>query len=170
MLRYRIHSLTSLFGSSLSATESGEPWVGMVSALAGAMLRLTLDTSPAAIDVVRPRLDALAAQTIPSGQVDQVRTLLARGRLLLDILSATDRILREFAAASATSSLRDLRAAITRERSASRTTARELRAALYFVSVLLAGLLAHLGMLLQARVSRSTGCGFPVRSDPPLGF
>ena len=94
-----------------SGTTNG-PIGATVSALATAMLRLTLDTSPANVQDVQDRLDELAIQTSALDPADPTRALLAHGRLLADLLPTTDRILRAFSAEPAPRDVQALRAMV----------------------------------------------------------
>src|SRR4029077_20102668 len=74
----------------LSGADRHGPLAPAVSALAAAMLQLTLDTSPAAAREVADRLNELAAQPLPIVDPDPVQALLAHGQLLRDLLPTTD--------------------------------------------------------------------------------
>ena len=122
-----------------------------VDSLAAAMLRLTLDTSPANAREVRGRLDQFASQVASSGDADAARALVAHGRLLIHLLPATDGVLRAFFTTSQTRDREDLLRMILTLQRASRATAREFRMSLYVTSLILVGLLVYLGSRLQAR-------------------
>ena len=115
-----------------------------MSALAAAMLQLTLDTSPAAASEVADRLNGLAAQPFPSGDAESGRALLAHGGLLHDLLPTTDGVLRALLAAPSKGELKALRTMILTRQTASRATAREFRVLLYATSLALVGVLVHL--------------------------
>jgi signal transduction histidine kinase len=143
-----------LLSDHLSATDARGPLVSAVSELIPAMLQLTLDTSPAAALTVADRLNALAAQPLPSGQsspANSVQALLAHGRLLHDLLPATDGMLRALLAAPSKQELKALRTMILTRQAASRATSRESRLLLSVLSLLLVALLVHLGLRLRAR-------------------
>jgi signal transduction histidine kinase len=140
-----------LFSARLSAADGSGPLTPAVSALAAAMLQLTLDTSPAAAREVAERLHGLAEQPLPSVDADSVQALLAHGGLLHDLLPTTDGLLRVFLAASSKQELKALRAMVVARQAASRATAREFRLLLYATSLLLLGLLVHLGLRLRER-------------------
>jgi len=82
----------------LSASNPSDPIALAVSALAGGMLHLTLDTSTATAAKVQGLLDGVASNSSSSGDDDSVRALLAHARLLLDLLPATDRTLKSLRA------------------------------------------------------------------------
>jgi len=100
-----------------------------VSALAAAMLPLTLHTSPAVAREVADRLNGLATQDFPPRAAQSAQALLAHGRLLLDLLPTTDGVLRALLAAPSKQELQTLRAMVLTRQAASRTTARESRRA-----------------------------------------
>jgi DAHL domain len=64
------------FSARISASDGSDPLAPAVSALAAAMLQLTLDTSPAAAREVADRLNELATQRFPLGTIDSVQALL----------------------------------------------------------------------------------------------
>jgi signal transduction histidine kinase len=140
-----------LLSARLAASNPNGPVAPAVSTLAAAMLRLTLDTSPAAARDVADRLNELAAQPVAAGEAGSVQTLLAHGRLLHDLLPATDGMLRALLAEPSKQELKDLRTLILARQEASRATAREFRFSLYVISLLLLAVLVHLGLQLRAR-------------------
>ena len=140
-----------LFSARLSEPDGSGPLTPAVSALAAAMLQLTLDTSPAVAREVADRLHGLAEQPLPSGDADSVQALLAHGGLLHDLLPTTDGLLRVLLAASRKQELKALRTMVLTGQAASRATAREFRLLLYATSLLLLGLLVHLGLQLRER-------------------
>jgi signal transduction histidine kinase len=141
----------SLAYFALSSSDWGGSVAPSVSSLAAAMLRLTLDTSSASAHEVQDRLDELAREPFPSGDAEAVQALLAHGRLLRNLLPATDTILKALFAVPQTFEPEALRAMILSQQSASRATARQFRLLLYVTSLVLVGLLVHLGFRLQAR-------------------
>jgi signal transduction histidine kinase/ActR/RegA family two-component response regulator len=140
-----------LFSVRLGTPDRTGPFVPAVSALVASMLRLTLDTSSAAAHEVQNRLDELARQPLPSGDADSVQALLAHGRMLLDHLPATDGILKALYAMPRKQDQEALRTTVLTHQSSSRATARRFRLLLYITSLLLVGLLVHLGLQLRAR-------------------
>ena len=140
-----------LLSARLSASDGSGPLAPTVSALAAAMLHLTLDTSPAAAREVADRLDALATQPAAPADSGSVRALLAHGGLLHDLLPKTDGVLRALLAAPSKGELKALRMMILTQQEASRATAREFRLLLYVISLVLLGVLVHLGLRLRAR-------------------
>jgi signal transduction histidine kinase len=141
----------ALFSAQLSAPNRADRLAPEVSALAAAMLDMTLDTGPASVDEVRSRLDSLARQIQPVQGISPGVALLAHGRLLYELLPATDRLLKTLDRLSRMRSEEEVRSLLLTQRLASRTTARRFREILYVISLLLVGLLVHVGLLLQAR-------------------
>jgi signal transduction histidine kinase len=115
------------------------------------MLRLTLDTSPEIVSEVQGRLERLSRQNLALDETEPVSALLAHGRLLCNLLPATDGILKALDATPGRDGQSAFRAAILVRQAASRTTARQFRILLYCVSLLLVALLAHVGWQLRAR-------------------
>lgn len=139
------------FSARLSASDESGPLVPAVSALAAAMLQLTLDTSPAAAREVADRLNGLATQAVPPSDADSVAALLAHGRLIHDLLPTTDAVLRALLEAPNQQELKALRTMVLTGQASSRATAREFRLLLYAVSLVLVGLLIHFGLQLRGR-------------------
>ena len=140
-----------LLSARLSASDGSGPLAPAVSALAAAVLQLTLDTSPAAAREVADRLNGLAAQPFPPSDAESVEALLAHGRLLHDLLPTTDDVLRALLAAPSKQELRALRTMVLTRQAASRATARGFRLSLSAASLLLLGLLVYLGLQLRTR-------------------
>jgi signal transduction histidine kinase len=140
-----------LLGARLSTSYEGSPLASGVSALTAAMLRLTLDTSPAAAHEVADRLNWLATQSFPIDAAPSVRALLAHGGLLHDLLPTNDSVLGALLAAPSQAELKTLRTMVLARQAQSRATAREFRLLLYAASLLLLGVLVHLGWRLRAR-------------------
>jgi signal transduction histidine kinase/ActR/RegA family two-component response regulator len=140
-----------LFSARLSEAHWSGPLAPAVSALAAAMLQLTLDTSRAAAREVADRLNGLAMQPLPPGEDDSVRALLAHGRLLHDLLPTTDGVLRALLDKPSKRQQEAVRTMVLTHQAASRATAQEFRLLLYAISLLLLGFLVHLGLQLRAR-------------------
>jgi len=140
-----------LASARFGASDENSTLVPKVSALAAAMLQLTLDTSPAAAREVADRLTELATQSFPTDAAPSVRALLAHAGLLHDLLPTTDSVLRALLAAPSQAELKTLRTMILARQAQSRATAREFRLLLYAASLLLLGVLVHLGWRLRAR-------------------
>ena len=140
-----------LLSARLSTSDESSPLAPGVGALTAAMLQLTLDTSPAAAREVADRLKGLATQSFPTDAAPSVRALVAHAGLLHDLLPATDSVLRALLAAPSQAELKTLRTMILAVQAQSRATAREFRFLLYAASLLLLGVLVHLGLRLRAR-------------------
>jgi signal transduction histidine kinase len=141
----------AVISSRLSSLDWSEAMTHATNALVAAMLRLSLDTSAEPLAEVRDRLDKLSALGPPSVEALPVMALVAHGRLLNDLLPATDEILRDLLSMPQRNQLEVLRQQIQKRQSTSRETARAYRRFLYTTSLLLVGLLAYLGWQLQAR-------------------
>jgi signal transduction histidine kinase len=147
-----LHNSLSFFGR-FSARLASSDLGPAISAAAAAMLHLTLDTSPAAAREVEDRLDEVARQASSSGDPDSVRTLLAHGRLLHDLLPAVDNALKAMRAVPRKRDQDALRAMVLTRQAASRTNARQFRRLLYATSLLLVAVLGFLGLRLRARAN-----------------
>jgi signal transduction histidine kinase/CheY-like chemotaxis protein len=140
-----------LLSARLAESDGGSPLAAAVSRLAAAMLKLTLDTSPAAARDVADRLNALAAQPAAADEAASVQALLAHGRLLHDLLPKTDGVLRGLLAAPSKRELNALRMMILAHQKTSRRTARGFRLLLYVISLVLLGVLVQFGRQLRGR-------------------
>jgi signal transduction histidine kinase len=139
------------YSTRLGASDLTGPVVPAVSGLANTMLHLTLDTSPEAAHDVETWLNELATQAPPPGQAAAVKALLAHGRLLHQLLPATDALLKSLRAVSQPGDREMLRARILAHQAESRATARKFRLLLYVASLFLVAILLYLGMQLRAR-------------------
>lgn len=139
------------FSAYLGAPNRNGPLVPAVSALGAAMLQLTLDTSPEVARQVDDRLNDLARQAVPPGDAEVVQGLMAHARMLRDELPATDAVLKILCTSRGKQLREALRGMIQTRQAASRASARGFRLALYGTSLLLLGLLVHLGLQLRAR-------------------
>jgi signal transduction histidine kinase len=140
-----------LFSTQLGASGDQNGLAPTVSSLASAMLHLTLNTSPEVAEAVNERLDALAKQPVSPSDADAVETLLAHGRLLHDLLPATDAIVKELFAVPSKPEEDTLRTNIIARHNEARRIAREYRLMLYLTSILLLVILLHLGLRLRSR-------------------
>lgn len=141
----------SRFSAQMSAPDHADPLAPEVTALAAAMLRLTLDTGPASVAGVRESLNRLAQHVPPADGITPATALLAHGRLLYELLPATDHLLKTLDQLSHSRSEEAVRSLLLTRQLESRATARRSREILYLISLLLVGLLAYLGLLLRAR-------------------
>jgi signal transduction histidine kinase len=140
-----------VLSARLAEADRSGPAAAPVSSLAAAMMRLTLDTSPAVVRDVADRLNELATRPAAAGETAPVQALLAHGRLLHDLLPKTDGVLSELLAAPSKPELKALRRMIQARQETSRATARKFRLLLYLVSLLLLGVLVQFGLRLRAR-------------------
>jgi signal transduction histidine kinase len=122
-----------------------------VTALAAAMLHLTLDTSAETAREVDDRLGELAQEPRPPSSAELLDSLVAHGRLLDQLLPATDRILKTLFAQPLKEHVASIRAVVLSRQAQSRATARQYRLTLYAISLLLVALLFVVGLQLRAR-------------------
>jgi signal transduction histidine kinase len=141
----------ALFGSDLESTGRIGASIPAAGPVVAAMLRLTLDATAANAREVRIRLDELAEDAPASGEGETIQALLAHGRLLSDLLPATDGILRALSSIPRQQDLQDARAAILGRQAASRHAANQYRLILYATSLLLVASLVYLGLILRKR-------------------
>jgi signal transduction histidine kinase/CheY-like chemotaxis protein len=140
-----------LFSGRVNAGSKNEPMAPAIGALATAMLRFTLDTSPAMAQEVEDRLNDLAGQQFPTDDGESVRGLLAHGRLLHDLLPETDASLKALRALPLKQNQNALRTIMQSRRAASMGTAGDFQLLLYATSLLLLAALIYLGWRLRAR-------------------
>jgi signal transduction histidine kinase len=140
-----------LFSARLATSDRSGPLVAAASTLAAAMLHLTLNTSPATALAVEERLDEFATLRLPPGDAESVRALLAHGRMLHDLLPTTDAVLKSLFAVATDSEQEAVRSLVVARQLAARASARQYRLLLYVTSLLLLGVLVHLGLRLRAR-------------------
>jgi signal transduction histidine kinase/CheY-like chemotaxis protein len=123
----------------------------LVGSLAAAILRLTLDTSPSAVSEVDDRLRSISLQGLSPDDSTMAEALLAHAQLLRRLLPDTDSVLRSLFAASVDREQEAVRALVLTRKSTAETAAKRIRYALFTISLLLVGMLVHLGMRLQSR-------------------
>jgi signal transduction histidine kinase/ActR/RegA family two-component response regulator len=139
------------FSARLGAPDESGPIASAVSALAAAMLRLSLDTSPAVAREVEDRLDVLATRPFAPEDAELMHGLLAHGRMLHDLLPATDAVVKTLTAAERKQNQTAVREMVLAQQSASRKISRRFRTLLYLTSLMLVALLVHLALQLQSR-------------------
>lgn len=127
------------------------PLAQRVSGLTGAMLQLTLDTSPGAVTNVEDRLADISALTFPAQDAALTASLLAHARLLRDLLPATDSLLKSLFTLPSAAEQQRIREYILERQRVDQTRARRARYALIATSLLLLALLVQLAMQLRAR-------------------
>jgi signal transduction histidine kinase len=140
----------ALFSDKLAQSDS-RPVVTAASALAAAMLRLTLDTSDTTARQVEDRLEDLAQLPAPPGEKDSVRALLTHGQMLHDLLPDIDTILKALVADSNNREQDRMLAVILKRQLAARASARKTRLLQYITSLLLLSGIIYFGMLLRKR-------------------
>jgi signal transduction histidine kinase len=140
-----------VFSGRLAASDD-RPVVAAASTLASAILHLTLDTSPAAVQQVKNRLEQLARLQSPPGDVESVQAAVAHGGILHDLLPAADAALKALIAASSAREQDAVRSLIMKRQLAARAEARQYRLLLYAASLMLLAALVYLGLQLRARV------------------
>ncbi|EJN10587.1 histidine kinase [Bradyrhizobium sp. YR681] len=140
----------SLFSARLSSSND-RPLVADVSALAAAMLQLTLDTSEATARELQARLDSLARLQIASEDNELLHAAVAHGQLLHDLLPDVDAILKMLVAEASNREQDVVHALIVKRQLAARVAARKNRLLQYLTSLLLLGALVYFGLLLRAR-------------------
>ena len=138
-----------LFGARLAASDD-KAVVLAASALAAAMLHLTLDTSAAAAREVETKLDGLSRLQGSPGEADSIRAILGHGGMLHDVLPGVDAILKSLIAEASNREQDALLASITKRQLDARALARRNRLLLYATSLLLLAGLVHFGVQLRA--------------------
>jgi signal transduction histidine kinase len=139
-----------LFSARL-ATSDDKPVAAAASALAAAMLHLTLNTSRAAAGEVQDRLNDVAHLQSQPDDVESIQAIIAHGGILHDLLPATDGVLKELIAAASNREQDAVRSLIMKRQFAARVAARNNRLLLYSISVMLLGGLVYLGLQLRGR-------------------
>ncbi len=140
----------SMFSARLSSSND-RPLVADVSALAAAMLQLTLDTSEIPAAELQARLDNLARLQISSEDNELLHAAVAHGQLLHDLLPDVDAILKTLVAEASNREQDAVHALIVKRQLAARVAARKNRLLQYLTSLLLLGALVYFGLLLRAR-------------------
>jgi signal transduction histidine kinase len=138
-----------LFSAQLVSRQS--PLAERVSGLTGAMLQLTLDTSPGVLTNVDTHLAGVAALTSSAQDATLTESLLAHARMLREVLPITDALLKSLFALSSGTEQGRIRERILEQQRAGEARARGARYALIATSLLLLALLVRLGMQLRAR-------------------
>lgn len=129
------------------------PLAQRVSGLTGAMLQLTLDTSPGVLATVDTHLADVATLGFPAEDAALTASLLAHARMLRQVLPATDALLKSLFVLSSGAEQGRIRERILEQQRADETRARRAHYALIATSLLLLALLVQLGKQLRARAS-----------------
>ena len=132
-------------------TQDG-PLDAAVTALAASMLHLVLDTSPAAAADVEDRLAYLTRTPVAAHDAELIQGLLAHGRVLHDLLPATDRVLRQLYDLPIDQGETLAQESILAYQTASRQAAMRYRLVLCGISALLVLLLVQIGLRLRRHV------------------
>jgi len=138
-----------LFGARLAASDD-KAVVVAASALAAAMLHLTLDTSAAAAREVEAKLEGVSRLQSSPGEADSIRAILGHGRMLHDVLPGVDAILKSLIAEANNREQDASLASITKRQLDARALARRNRLLLYATSLLLLAGLVYFGVQLRA--------------------
>jgi signal transduction histidine kinase len=139
-----------LFGARLAASDD-KAVVVAASALAAAMLHLTLDTSAAAAREVEAKLEGLSRLQKSPGEADSIRAILGHGRMLYDVLPGVDAILKSLIAEASNREQDAVLTLITKRQLDARALARRNRLLLYATSLLLLAGLVYFGVQLSVR-------------------
>jgi signal transduction histidine kinase len=143
--------LSARLGGVHQSSNSRLQQVVLVSSLAAAILHLTLDTSPNVVADVDDRLRGISVEGLSPGDSTVAEALVAHAQLLRRLLPATDSVLRSLFAASVDQEQEDVRTLVLTRKIAAETAARHIRYVLCIISLLLVGMLVHLGIRLQSR-------------------
>jgi signal transduction histidine kinase len=121
-------------------------------ALAAAVLHLTSDTSPDALQMLRDRIAEFEVQAPTVGpDAEAAQALLAHARLLHDVLPALNVILESLVSVPSRQPLEAARAVFADRHAAAEATAQRYRLVLYLISLLLVVVLVRLGLRLRVR-------------------
>jgi signal transduction histidine kinase len=121
-------------------------------ALAAAILYLSRDTSPIALNALQERIDQFAERAPAVGPDAEVaRAMLAHARLLYALLPAVDETLKAFIAVPSGQPLEETRALFANRRSIVEAGEQRYRLLLYLVSLLLLIGLVLVGLRLRSR-------------------
>jgi signal transduction histidine kinase len=121
-------------------------------AMAAAILHLTRDTSPDAVQALQERIDQFAAQAPTSGPDAQAaQALLSHTRLLRDLLPRINTTLNALLAVPTGPPLEAARALLADHQAAVEATAQSFRLLLYLTSLLMVVVLVGLGLRLRTR-------------------
>jgi signal transduction histidine kinase len=147
------NSLTyvSRFSAKLTGRPGGPRLRAASDAAWGAMMRLTLDTSPPAVEEARLRLDTFARLCKVNPCTPRAAGLLAHGRLLSSELPAIDRIVGALLHPSHRTAVARLAARLEEQQRLAEGRTVRFRVLLYVASLLLLYLLGRWGMQLRIK-------------------
>ena len=140
-----------VFSHRLQAPTAPPSLTQAVNNLSAAMLQLTLNTSQDTVQEVSHRLDLFAAQPVPADLADPASALLAYGRLLRDLLPATDTVLKDILRLPVAEQQAKASSSIALAQQARATRAARFRILLYATSLLLLVQVINLGTHLHRR-------------------
>ncbi|WP_428491218.1 two-component system VirA-like sensor kinase [Rhodopila sp.] len=140
-----------VFSRRLQAPTAPPSLTQAVNNLSAAMLQLTLDTSPDAVQEVSHQLGLFAAQPVPADLADPAAALLAYGRLLRNLLPATDTVLKDILRLPVAEQQMQASSSIALAQQARATRAARFRILLYATSLLLLVQVINLGTHLHRR-------------------
>ncbi|MEJ1962782.1 MAG: two-component system VirA-like sensor kinase [Gammaproteobacteria bacterium] len=135
----------SFLSARLSDVHRRRPEGGAVSALAAAILQLTLDTSPSAVIEVDHRLTDLSARRFSPEGGNVVAAILRQARLLSILLPETDEAVKAITGTPAEPWQEPVRTLVLARAAAAEARTKRFRYALFGTSLLALGLLAYAG-------------------------
>ncbi len=139
----------SLFSGRLEDTQGDA--TRRATALATAMLRLTLDTSASVAADVDAHIQEMSRSRLSADDVATTRALLAHAKLLHDLLPETDAALKSVLSLTSDTHVEDIRLQVVQRQQQAEGNAKRFRYLLFATSLALAGALVYLGLSLQAR-------------------
>lgn len=139
----------SLFSGQLEDARSDA--ARRATALATAMLRLTLDTSTSAANAVDAHLQEISMSRLSEPDIITTRALLAHAKLLRDLLPQTDATLKALFSLTTDMHLESIRSLVAQRQQQAERKAQRFRYLLFATSLALAAALVYLGRRLQAR-------------------
>jgi signal transduction histidine kinase len=140
-----------VFSGRLNADGGSEAVTRHISDLAAALLRLSTDTSPAAVEAVDTRLASISPTDAHDPHSALVGALLAHARMVRKLLPETDETVKMLFVLPTVSRWATLRAQWQLRRVAAKKGAEPYRYMLYGVSLVLFGSLVYAGIGLQSR-------------------
>jgi signal transduction histidine kinase len=141
-----------VLSGQLDISGQDRPLAQSLTTLLVELLHFTFDMSPAAAEQVTEGLDGLTMQASAASDPDLVKALLAQVHELHNILPETGGVVRTLYELPRAQREKAVRDDIVEHQEAARNTARLYRCFLYIVSLLLLGLLIHLGLQLHRRM------------------
>lgn len=140
-----------IFSARLNNAKPPSAAARQASALATAMLHLTLDTSPSVGAEVDAHLQALGMQGASDEETRTLEALLEQARLLRSLLPQTNAVLQDIFALPGGALRENIRALVLERRRAAELESQQFRYVLYATLLLLASALAWVGYRLYGR-------------------